>query len=189
MVVAFFELTQWTTALRHENPDLVVVNYGTNESILPDYIDREYSGELRKVISRLRAALPDASILITSPMDHGVKGPDGAISTPAALPRLIAVQRQVAAETGCAFFNTFEAMGGEGTMARLYSSTPRLVSADYMHPMPAGAAKVGTLFEQALISAYESRSGRLREANGPMSPGKPAADEPAPAAAEAKPSR
>ncbi len=189
MVVAFFELTQWTTALRHENPDLVVVNYGTNESILPDYIDREYSGELRKVISRLRAALPDASILMMSPMDRGVKGPDGAISTPAALPRLIAVQRQVAAETGCAFFNTFEAMGGEGTMARWYSSTPRLVSADYMHPMPAGAAKVGTLFEQALISAYESRSGRLREANGPVSPGKPAADEPAPAAAEAKPFR
>jgi lysophospholipase L1-like esterase len=174
MVVAFFELSQWTSALRHENPDLVVVNYGTNESIFPDYIDGEYSGELRKVISRLRAALPDASILIMSPMDRGVKDPDGGISTPVALLRLIHVQRQVAAETGCAFFNTFEAMGGDGTMARWYSSTPRLVSADYMHPMPAGAAKVGALFEQALVSAYESRSGRLREANAQSTPDKSA---------------
>ena len=182
MVVAFFELSQWTTALRHENPDLVVVNYGTNESIFPDYIDREYPGELRKVISRLRGALPDASILIMSPMDRGEKGSDGAISTPAALPRLIEVQRQVAVETGCAFFNTFEAMGGEGTMARWYSSTPRLVSADFMHPMPAGATKVGALFEQALIGAYESRPGRLRETIEQLNPGKP----PAP---EAQPSR
>ncbi len=177
MVVAFFELSQWTSALRHENPDLVVVNYGTNESIFPDYIDGEYSGELRKVISRLRAALPDASILIMSPMDRGEKGPDGEITTPAALPRLIDVQRQVAAETGCAFFNTFEAMGGEGTMARWYSSTPRLVSADFMHPMPAGATKVGALFEHALIGAYESRSGRLREARGLLNRGEPAAPE------------
>ncbi len=183
MVVAFFEVSQWTTALRHEHPDLVVVNYGTNESIFPEYIDGGYAGELRKVISRLRAALPDASILIMSPMDRGEKGSDGAISTPAALPRLIDVQRQVAAETGCAFFNTFEAMGGEGTMARWYLSTPRLVSADYMHPMPAGAAKVGALFGNALISAYELRSDRLREADGPLSPGKPAA------ALEAKPSQ
>jgi len=169
MVVAFFELGQWTSALRHENPDLVVVNYGTNESIFPDYIDREYAGELQKVISRLRAALPNASILIMSPMDRGVKGSDGTISTPEVLPRLIEVQRQVAAETGCAFFNTFEAMGGEGTMAKWYSSTPRLVSADYMHPMPAGAAKVGALFEQALVGAYESQLGRLVEASGPLS--------------------
>jgi lysophospholipase L1-like esterase len=187
MVVAFFELSQWTSALRHENPDLVIVNYGTNESIFPDYIDGEYSGELRKVISRLRQALPDASILIMSPMDRGVKGPDGAISTPAALPRLIEVQRQVAAETGCAFFNTYEAMGGEGTMARWYSVTPRLVSADYMHPMPAGAAKVGALFEQALIGAYESATGRPRETNRPSS--SQPAPKPAPAPVEATPSR
>ncbi len=192
MVVAFFEVSQWTDALRHENPDLVVLNYGTNESIFPDYIDREYAGELRKVISRLRAALPNASLLIMSPMDRGVKGSDGEISTPEVLPRLIGVQRQVAAETGCAFFNTFEAMGGEGTMARWYSSTPRLVSADYMHPMPAGATRVGALFEQALIGAFEARSGQLGEANRPVHPGKPAAGQPVstPAAyLEATPSR
>jgi hypothetical protein len=60
----------------------------------------------------------------------------------------------MAAEMNCAFFNTFQAMGGEGTMARWYESQPRLVSADFMHPLPAGAKKVGVLLDQALESGF-----------------------------------
>jgi lysophospholipase L1-like esterase len=167
MIVAFFQVSQWTEALRHERPDLVVVNYGTNESIYPAYVENQYPAELRTVISRLRTAVPNASLLLMSPMDRSVKDTDGAIRTPEALHRLIEVQRQVAEETGCAFFNTFEAMGGDGTMVRWYSSTPRLVSGDYMHPMPAGAARVGALFEQALLAAYQSHTGQTLEANAP----------------------
>jgi lysophospholipase L1-like esterase len=155
MLVRYFEVGQWTAALRHENPDLVVVNYGTNESIFPEYIDGEYPDELRKVIARIRAALPGASVLIMSPMDRGVME-GGAIVTPPALEKLIDVQKRIAAETGCAFFNTFQAMGGAGTMGRWYAEQPRLVSADFTHPLPQGAARVGALFEQALVSAYES---------------------------------
>jgi lysophospholipase L1-like esterase len=155
MVVRYFEAGQWTAALRHENPDLVVVNYGTNESIFPEYIEKQYPDELRSVVARIREALPDASLLIMSPMDRGV--PEGGdIVTPPALEKLIDVQKQIAAETGCAFFNTFEAMGGAGTMGRWYREQPRLVSADFMHPLPPGAAKVGALFEKALVAAYES---------------------------------
>ncbi len=181
MIVAYFQMSQWAQALRNENPDMVVLNYGTNESVYPSYIDTQYAGELRTVITRIRTAVPNASILVMSPMDRGEKDANGAISTPDVLHRLIDVQRQIAAETGCAFFNTFEAMGGDGTMARWYASTPRLVSGDFMHPMPAGAAKVGALFEQALLNAYDSRSGQLRETKAP-----PVADKPV---VEAKPSR
>jgi lysophospholipase L1-like esterase len=155
MVVRYFEVAQWTTALRHENPDLVVVNYGTNESIYPAYIEKQYPDELRTVIARIRAAAPEASLLVMSPMDRGVLE-GGEIVTPPALEKLIGVQKRIAAETGCAFFNTFEAMGGAGTMGRWYNEQPRLVSADFMHPLPQGAAKVGALFEEALVQAYES---------------------------------
>jgi hypothetical protein len=53
-----------------------------------------------------------------------------------------------------AFFNTFEAMGGEGTMGRWYSAEPRLVGADFIHPMPAGAKIVGELLYNALRDGY-----------------------------------
>jgi len=155
MVVRYFEIGQWAAALQHEDPDLVVLNYGTNESIYAAYIEKQYPDELRTAIQRIRQALPGASLLIMSPMDRGVME-GGDIVTPPALEKLIEVQRQVAAETGCAFFNTFEAMGGAGTMGRWYHARPRLVSADFMHPLPQGAARVGALFEGALVQAYEA---------------------------------
>lgn len=154
MVVRYFEKSQWTAALQHEQPDLVVVNYGTNESLYADYIERYYPGELREVIRRIRSAVPQASLLVMSPMDRGERDAGGQIVTPATLPRLVEIQRHVADETGCAFFNTFQAMGGEGTMRRWYEGQPRLVSADFMHPLPAGARKVGVLLYQALESGF-----------------------------------
>jgi lysophospholipase L1-like esterase len=154
VVVRYFEQHQWAEELRHERPDLVIINYGTNESVFASYIDRYYAGELREVIRRVQAAVPNASLLVMSPMDRGERDSSGAIVTAATLPHLVAIQRQVAAETGCAFFDTFDAMGGAGTMARWYESQPRLVSADFMHPLPAGARKVGVLLYEGLMSGY-----------------------------------
>jgi hypothetical protein len=45
-------------------------------------------------------------------------------------------------------------MGGEGTMARWWDNQPRLVSADFTHPLPAGARRVGVLLYQALENNY-----------------------------------
>jgi lysophospholipase L1-like esterase len=154
VVVRYFDKPQWTEELQHQHPDLVVVNYGTNESIYADYIERFYPGELRQVIERVKAAVPRASVLIMSPMDRGQRDSNSRITTVPTLPRLVEIQSQTAAEMGCAFFNTFQAMGGEGTMARWYDSQPRLVSADFTHPLPAGARKVGVLLDQALESGY-----------------------------------
>lgn len=154
MVLRYFEADQWTEVLRHEDPALVILNYGTNESIFPAYVQKQYPDELRQVIARVREALPHASLLLMGPMDRGTMEGAGQIVTPESLQTLIAVQKKVAAETGCAFFNTFDAMGGAGTMGRWYHAQPRLVSADFMHPLPAGAAKVGALFEGALMQGY-----------------------------------
>lgn len=152
IVVRYFEQRQWAAQLQHERPDLVVINYGTNESMYPAYIETYYRKELREVIRRVKTAVPDASVLVMSPMDHGQRG-DG--ETVPILPRIVEIQRETAAEMGCAFFNTFEAMGGRGTMARWYSMQPRLVSADFIHPLPGGARKVGVLLDRALCSGYE----------------------------------
>src|SRR5580658_7040197 len=158
MVLRYFAADQWKEALRHENPALVILNYGTNESIFPAYVQKQYPDELRQVIARIREALPHASLLLMGPMDRGTMDAAGQIVTPETLQRLIEVQKKVAAETGCAFFNTFAAMGGAGTMGRWYHAQPRLVSADFMHPLPAGAAKVGELFEGALMQDYQGHA-------------------------------
>lgn len=144
----------WAQELNEAEPDLVVVNLGTNESGFAKYVDTTYEGDIRKMVERIRAALPDTPLLLMSPMDRGVREAGGRIGTVPALPRLVAIQARVAAEEGCAFFNTFEAMGGPGTMGKWYMAEPRLVSADFIHPLPTGGRIVASLVYQAFMKDY-----------------------------------
>jgi lysophospholipase L1-like esterase len=149
-----FNGAHWAAQLHHYKPDLVVLAYGTNESGFPKFVDSTWAAEMKSVVKRLQAALPGASILLMSPMDRGERNDRGEIETIAAMPRLVKIEAKVAEETHVAFFNTFQAMGGEGTMARWYAAEPRLVGSDYIHPMPAGAKIVGELLYGALRDGY-----------------------------------
>ena len=80
------------------------------------------------------------------------------------IPKLVSIQERVAREYRCAFFNTFEAMGGSGTMARWYEAQPRMVAADFIHPSPAGARLVGNLLFQALSDGFTKyKLAKMRE--------------------------
>jgi lysophospholipase L1-like esterase len=149
-----FSERHWTEELRHYQPALVIVNYGTNESGFASFVDSTWPKEMREVVRRLHTALPGTSVLLMSPMDRGERKMSGEIDTVPVLPRLVQIEAGVAKDTGAAFFNTFEAMGGEGTMSRWYAAEPRLVSADFIHPMPAGAKIVGELLYSALRDGY-----------------------------------
>ena len=151
-----FNGAHWAAELHHYKPDLVVLAYGTNESGFPQFVDSTWGAEMKAAVKRLQTALPEASVLLMSPMDRGERNDRGEIETIQALPRLVKIEAQVAKETGVAFFNTFQAMGGDGTMARWYAAEPRLVGSDYIHPMPAGARIVGELLYGALRDGYNA---------------------------------
>jgi lysophospholipase L1-like esterase len=154
MLATRFREDHWTRSLQHVKPDLVVLNYGTNESTSMEFVDSSYEKTLRTAIARVRKALPKSSLLIMSPMDRGQREMSGTIGTVPALRKVVAIQAKVAADTKVAFFNTFEAMGGEGTMGRWYLAEPRMVGADLIHPMPSGAKLVGNLFFKAVLDSY-----------------------------------
>jgi lysophospholipase L1-like esterase len=159
-----FNERHWAEQLQHRQPDLVIVNYGTNESGFASFVGGTYEGELRLAIERIRKALPGVSLLLMSPMDRGERKAGGEIVTLATIPKLVAIQERVARENGCAFFNTFEAMGGDGTMARWYEGHPRMVAADFIHPSPAGAKLVGNLLYQALCDGFtKAKLRRMRD--------------------------
>jgi hypothetical protein len=146
-----FRGSHWSAQLQHRNPELVIINYGTNESGYQTWIDKQYETELRLAIGRVKAALPEASILIVSPMDRG--------------------ERRVALDSGCGFFNTFEAMGGEFTMQRWYDGPQRMVAADLIHPSPRGARIVSDLFVSELTADLERTLHRATTAPGAVQGG------------------
>jgi lysophospholipase L1-like esterase len=162
LLVTAMNEQHWRAQLQHRKPNLVILNYGTNESqYASDDQMQRYERELREVVGRVRGALPTASILIVSPMDRGKRAPGGSIVTLPAIPKIVEMQRRVALETHCAFLNMFAAMGGEGTMARWREGRNHLVGGDLTHPNAAGAQTVGTLISTALIENYNSYRERL----------------------------
>jgi lysophospholipase L1-like esterase len=154
VLAKFLKEDHWAKHLQHYQPDVVVINYGTNESVYAAFVDKVFEKELRETIRRIRQALPNKSILVMSPMDRGERNASGQIETVPALQRLVEAERRIAADEGVAFFNTFEAMGGNGTMAKWYAAEPRLVGADFIHPMPAGAKIIGNLLYKAILDSY-----------------------------------
>ena len=155
LIARALDTAHWTAELNHYKPDLLVLAYGTNESGFPDFVNGNWAGELRVAVKKAKAALPGVSILLMSPMDRGVRGESGEIQTIASLPKLVSLEEGVARELNVAFFNTYQAMGGEGTMGRWYTAEPRLVGADFIHPLPAGAKVVGGLLYKALRDGFQ----------------------------------
>ncbi len=157
-----FSSSAWAAELQHAAPSLVIINYGTNESTFASFVSKQYEPELRLAISKLRSALPDVPILIMSPMDRGERGGLNEIHTMRTIPEIISIQKRVAGDLHCAFFDTFNAMGGDGTMSRWTASKPRLVTADLIHPTPQGALIVA----EQLISNLDLGYTRWKQTNG-----------------------
>jgi lysophospholipase L1-like esterase len=166
----------WKQELARAAPALVIVNYGSNESSFSSFVHKQYAAELRLAIQRLRIAAPGASILVMSPMDRGERSGLDEIKTMSTIPEIVAIQRKVAAETHCAFFDTYDAMGGDGTMGRWYTASPRLVTADLLHPTPQGATIVAGLFVEQLGLGYN----RWKMQHGIALPAAPPAAAPKP---------
>jgi lysophospholipase L1-like esterase len=149
-----FHEDTWIEDFQNRKPDLVILNFGTNESNYGYLPYAEYLQNYSVVIQRIRKALPNAAILIMAPMDRGTRDDDGNIVTIPSIPILVATQRRVARAKGVAFYNTFAAMGGMGTMARWYEEEPRLVTGDFTHPTYTGAQQLGTLLVDALLKGF-----------------------------------
>jgi lysophospholipase L1-like esterase len=154
--LARFDRESWIDSLRMRRPDLVILNYGTNESQYAGLSFGAYARDYREVIRRVREALPGGAILVMAPMDRGVRVAGGGIGTDESIPRLVAAQRFIARSERVAFFDTYAAMGGAGTMAGWYARSPRLVAGDFTHPTHQGAAVVGDLLVDALMKRYAS---------------------------------
>lgn len=155
LLVNYQNFDHWKQQLQLRKPDLVVLAYGTNESEFERLPMDQYEKDCKEAVRRIREALPECSIMFVSPMDRGKRGPGGEIITRPMIPKLVRYQRRIAAETGCAFFDTFTAMGGEGTVARWREMDPKLMGGDFTHPTAQGSEIVGSLIYDALMRAYD----------------------------------
>ncbi len=166
--------SHWAEQLQHRKPDLLILNYGTNESqYASDDQMARYEKDLHEVVRRVRAALPTVSILIVSPMDRGTHAAGGRVITLDSIPKIVEMQHRVARDTGCGFLNLYTAMGGEGTMARWHEGRHHLVGGDLTHPNADGAITVGVLIYHAIVGGYAEYRERTKALEQTLAAQKP----------------
>ncbi|MFN3198643.1 MAG: GDSL-type esterase/lipase family protein [Bradymonadia bacterium] len=144
------------TQIKHRSPHLIVYQMGGNALSYPALRQKDggaYTQNLRKILGRLRAGAPKASCLIISPFDKG-EHKRGRIVSKANLDRMITLQRGVATELGCAFWDGRHAMGGENSIGRWYKMKPRLAVADLSHLTRKGQKLMGNTLADAMLAAY-----------------------------------
>lgn len=138
----------------YRKPDLQIIMFGGNELVDKRMNLKAYEKKYRKVVSRLRAGRPEASCMMMTPVDHGERV-RGRIITVPLLKKMIPIQQRIASDLGCAFFNTWKAMGGEGAIGRwYYRSKPRLAWGDFAHLTKAGDRVLGAMIYKALMKAF-----------------------------------
>jgi lysophospholipase L1-like esterase len=160
----------WADQMRLRKPSLVVVQFGTNESEDTTIKAETYAPVFGTLLDEIAKAAPGCPILVASPLDRAIKGADGELKTTPVIERIIQGQQEAARTHGVAFWNTFEAMGGRGTMAKWRHTRPQLGNNDLSHPTPAGAEILGNLFSQAIFAGYEGWRSRQPGGAPPIPP-------------------
>jgi lysophospholipase L1-like esterase len=144
--------------LRRREADLLVFQFGTNETEDDPYHHGELKRMLGELVARTREAAPQASCLVLTPYDRGVRKRSGkkGPSHPN-IAKAVSEVRAAANEAGCALFDTYHAMGGQGTIARWVREHPPRAAGDRTHLTPLGAKTVGEILTKALLEAYEAK--------------------------------
>jgi len=155
--------------LRWRDPALVIYHFGANESADGyAYSMSDYYTTMRAVIEQQQKALPDTSCLILAAMDRASRSGDEMKSL-SIIPLIVEQQRKVATDLGCAFFDTFTAMGGNGSMPQWVRRG--LGQADLTHPSAVGAELLGNWIFRALMQAARNStrvaSARTSDGNAP----------------------
>ena len=132
---------------------LIILHYGVNvaNAHVRDYTF--YERAMTRVVNRMQRAFPQASILIVGMSDKGYRE-DGEFVTDPSVPLLLAAQQRMAQRNHVAFWNLFEAMGGENSMVGWVESSPPLANKDYTHVNSRGAHKIAELLFTYLMGEY-----------------------------------
>lgn len=145
----------FTAELAHRGADLLMIMIGANEAqwLGPnDTATKEYQGQYEKIVTMIRKARPDATCLVVSPTDQAEAKDGGYVSRPV-MPVLVEAQRRAARAAGCAFFSTYDWMGGKGSAAKWFKRG--LVGSDFQHLTRKGANKFADAVFDALMAGYK----------------------------------
>lgn len=135
--------------------DLIILQYGLNVATERGRNYDRYVAGMQTTLERIKEAFPKAAILVVSVGDRDYKTEEGDLRTMPGIKNLVRYQENLAADNAVAFWNLFEAMGGEGSMAKMVHAKPSLANYDYTHINFRGGKHLAELLYDALVYGKE----------------------------------
>ncbi len=156
----FTSLDQGTFApfFHQQNVRLILLEYGGNS--VP-YLKKgakisSYKQQMKSQIAFLKRISPKSRIILVGPADMATTTSDGAhMMTYPQLPQVVDSLRAAALESGVAFWDMFQVMGGKGSMAKWVNARPQLAGEDYIHFTPKGARHISNILCETLDLYYK----------------------------------
>lgn len=96
-------------------------------------------------LSHLRMQMPGIPVIVV-----------GALPSNLEMEILDTIQREVAFQTGCVYWDMVQALGGKDSIRQWAKGQPDRISSDLTHFTPQGAQMVGKMLYKAVLDAYRS---------------------------------
>lgn len=148
-VKSYLRAAEFENQIKQIDPQLIIVSLGTNDAYHPLFKADEFSALLDSLITRIKRAIPSATVLLTIPGDHMV-------SRINSNPKLVEVKNAIvnsAIENKCCVWDFHSVMGGEGSV-RIWNSMG-LTAPDLLHLNAKGYQLQGELLFDALTCEDE----------------------------------
>lgn len=132
---------------------LVILQFGVNvaTNIVDSYSYYEHA--LYKQLKLIKQIKPDLDIIVMGISDMARKEGDRVASYPN-LEKIRDAQKNAAFRADCAFWDSYKAMGGEGSMYRWAYRDPPLARKDFVHLTYTGSNKLAEIFLSALMNDF-----------------------------------
>lgn len=148
----------WRDQVRLRGTDVLSFIYGVNaaeDTSAAAYQGRipRYTEEYAEILERVRRSMPERDCLVMSMLTRGRRS-GGGIETIDSVPLLVDAQADAAQQQNCAFWNTYEAIGGDDAASDWNAARPQLLGSDLTHPTNAGYDELARRFYVALIHGF-----------------------------------
>ncbi|MBO4230863.1 MAG: hypothetical protein J5886_04215 [Bacteroidales bacterium] len=141
---------------------LIILQFGGNA--MPGIGSKKaisiYMDKLEKQFDYFKKVAPWAKLMFVGPADMS-KSVNGSLVTWPLLPELNDSLKVHCLNNGIAYWDTFNMMGGVGSMREWVNHNPQLAGPDYIHFTTRGAAEVGSALAKSLLLYDDFRHLRL----------------------------
>jgi len=136
------------------NVSLVILHFGVN--VAPNIVESYayYERAFYRQLILLKQTKPDLGIIVMGISDMARREESQVVSYPN-LEKIRDAQKNAAFKAGCAFWDSYEAMGGEGSMSNWVFSKPPLARKDFIHLTYTGSNKLAEMFLKSLMSYFK----------------------------------